>query len=480
MQISTVSASATVTSSNRTLSSASATTIPPASSDATSQTLTSYLPASPREDLTYGVPSSIYTWAGDATDAISRTMLTDINASSWYSLKPSFKGLGAALLGRFTSTQADYSQHVTKAFHTIEAQTSPIGDSQIQLKITTASGKTDNVTVTFAGYSSSTDGGLGVQVSTEGTLTQNESKAIANLADAFETALQGISDATKSVWGQDSSAIDLSGLMQYDSSAIGAIDLNVRETAQFDMPALAFHADSKQRSISMQTVYGTTDFRVDLSKTGIIGTQAQQQTAISRYLAQFDAANARARGEAQLLEQFKGLFTQLESNLPGTPGETGGDAQGPLNAASRQYLSGLADFQAGMRGKFANGISSGSHTTRAGSLDYRISQRTDISSRKDESRATQTVTAKLQAKLAQSRYGAILDVKDGYYDIYIIRDTNTTVTTLAQQDEAVQAATTTQIIDELEQYKKLVNHRVTDSRDTPRHTVSSRNLLDAG
>lgn len=479
MQISTVSTSATVTStsSNRTHSSASAT---PASSDATSQTLTSYLPASPQEDLTYGFPSSTYTWAGDATDSISRTMLADINASSWYGLKPSFKGLGAALLGRFTSTQADYSQHVTKGYSTIGAQAPAFGDSQIQLRITTASGKTINVTITFAGYSQGTDGSLGVQVSTEGTLTQNESKAVASLAEAFETALQGISDATKNLWGQDSSAIDLSGLMQYDSSAIGAIDLNVRETAQFDMPALTFHADSKQRSVSMQTDYGTTNFKVDLSNTDIIGTQAQQQTAISRYLAQFDAANARARGEAQLLEQFKGLFTQLESNLPGTPGGTGGDAQGPLNASSRQYLSGLADFQAGMQGKFANGISSGGHTTRAGSLDYQISQRTDISSRGDESRATQTVTARLEAKLAQSRYGAILDVEDGNYDVYTFHDTNTAVTTLAQQDGAVKVAATTQIVDELEQYRKLVNHRVTDSRDTPRHTVSSRNLLDAG
>lgn len=477
MQISTVSTSATVTSSNQTPASASNTTLRVTSSDTTSQVITSYEPASPQADLTYAFPASTYTWAGDTTDSISRTMLKDINASSWNSLKPSFKGLGEALLGRFSSTQADYSQHVTKGYHTIGAQAPTLGNSQIQLSITTASGKTVNVTITFAGYSQGTDGSLGVEISTEGTLTQNETKAVASLAEAFETALQGISDATQTAWGQDSSAIDLSGLMQYDSSAIGAIDLNVRETAQFDMPALTFHADSKQRSVSMQTDYGTTNFRVDLSKTGIIGTPAQQQTAISRYLAQFDAANARVRGGAELLEQFKGLFTQLESNLPGTPSETGGNAPGPLNASSRQYLTGLADFQAGMQGKFANGISRGDHTTRAGSLDYQISQRTDISSRGDASRATQTVTARLEAKVVQSRYGAILDVEGGNYDIYTFHDTNTAVTTLTQQEGAVRAATSSQIIDELEQYRKLVNHRVTDSRDTPHHTVSSRNLL---
>lgn len=445
---------------------------------AISTTLTGYLPTAPQDDLTYSLPTRLYTWAGDASDTISRTMYRDINDSSWYGLKPSFKGLGSALLGRFATTQADFSQSVTRSVRA-DAQPSPFGGSKIELAITTASGKTVTLSIDFAGHSTSMDGSLSVAVSTQGTLTQDESRAIASLADGFETALEGIAQNSDTSLHPDITPVDLSGLLAYDSSAIGSIDLNVRESAQFGLTALSFHADSKQRSVSMQTQYGSTGLKVDLSNTAIIGPQAQQEAAISHYLAQFDAASTRARSEAQLLEQFKGLFTQLQSNLPDTQGQATDNPPGSPNINSREYLSGLADFQATMRGEFANGLL-GPYTTRAGSLDYQSSQHTETVSRNGSSQITQTVSSQLLAKFIQSRNGAMLDVDTGNYDIYTIRDTNTAVTTLTQQDDAVKAATTTQLIDQLEQYRKLVDHHVVQSRDTPRHTVSSRNLLDAG
>jgi hypothetical protein len=127
-------------------------------------------------------------------------------------------------------------------------------------------------------------------VHASGKLSVAEQTAIAKLSKGFAAALQGITS--------DSTKVDVSGLVNFDATVLSGVDLNVREPQSNGLRSLDFHADASRRSFAMQGQAGAVSMSVDLFTPALWGSTAQQQTAVLRYLDQFDVANRRAHGGA--------------------------------------------------------------------------------------------------------------------------------------------------------------------------------------
>lgn len=463
-----------------TLRSATSTAVSMATSITATDATTYLSTALPDESLTYSAPRRSLSWATPPEDSISEHMLSNVRQGSTAQM---LQGLGHTLLGRLGKTSENYQQSVSEitAGTTGSVGSSPAvsGHHHVDLQISLASGRTVTVSIAFDHATQDKGAGLAVSINADGDLSQGESAAIASLADGFENALQGIgANSDVSSVSAVVTPIDLSGLMQFDDKFISSIDLKVSETKDMNLNKLSFHADSTQRSFSMKGINGEMSFNVDLTGAAIPGTEAQQAASIAKYLAQFDAANARAQGEKQLIEQFKSIFSQLESKLPGTP-EKNAPAGSTTESASRDYFTGLADFTASMSGKFSTNLDK-RLATKMGTLHYEVSQQTSVSNRQlanNPVTATQTVTSHLVADILKGRNGLAVDLEHGNYDRYHVDDSSTSTTRFTTQRAKVLSASSDQIINQFQHFERIENHRVTQSTDTPNTLKLTRDLF---
>ncbi|WP_153116625.1 hypothetical protein [Rhodocyclus tenuis] len=437
-------------------------------------------------DPTYSFPQMRYSWASSANDDISEVMRGNLRASAGNGgISALLKGLGSSLLGRFSSTQTAYSQVGTNYISGGTAGVSAAdavwkaqyAENTISLTLTTTSNKQVTVAIAFDQTHQEVNNSLSVQISSTATLTQEESAAIAALATGFETALQGIGRNSTTSQQTTLSTIDVSGLMDFDPAVLASVDLKVSEAARYvGLKSLDFHADSSSRRFAMKGIDGDVSVKVDLSQPLAIGSKAQQQASIERYLKQFDAANARAQGEAQLVGQFKSIFSQLHSSYP-TPSGTAKPLPSAFTAAREQWLSGLADFQASMSGEFSNGLSG--KLTKSGELDYLVSQKTTVISGNTRIRAAQSESAALTATIMKSRNNATLDIGLGNYDVFKISDSSSFSSgfSINVRDDYVETATLKRIVSQLMHYEKIVNYKAEDTRETAKSLSDEKDLL---
>lgn len=418
-------------------------------------------------------------WASPPNDALSTLMQKNLRAgaaddSAWLA------GLGAAVLDRLATSPSGFSQTVasyqrdntqsTEAAQLSSAQAlaaAKAAPNRVGLTITTATGKTVNVAVSFASGGLDGASSLAVDVQVDGELSADEQKAVVQLSAGFQSALDGLTKVPPEV--------NLSGLVGYDANVLSSVDLNVRAMPPLngELESFAFHADATQRRFSMDGVGGKIALSVDLSQPEIRGSAAQQKAALSDYLAQFDAANRRGHGNAKLIAQFKDAFVQLNSNYPAAD-----ELSVPLlNGKDRSLLSGLADFTASMSGDFTD-AAEGRPTTEAGHLEYLVAQSTTISGRDKYSGlvVTQTQRASLKSDYVKSRNGAELDTSTGNYDRYSIRDESSTTTSFSYVKDKVRSASIERLVDQLESYAKLVDFKVVEERQTPRHEATRQDV----
>lgn len=437
-------------------------------------------------DLTYSFPQQRYAWASSSADDISEVMRGNLRAGpSNGGIAALLKGLGSSLLGRFASTQTAYSQvgtnyisggkgGVSAADAVLKAQ---YAENTISLTLTTTSNKQVTVAIAFDQTHQDVSNSLSVEISSTATLTQEESAAIAGLATGFETALQGIGRNSTTTQQTTLSTIDVSGLMDFDPAVLASVDLKVSEAARYvGLKSLDFHADSSSRRFAMKGIDGDVSVKVDLSQPLAIGSKAQQQASIDRYLKQFDAANARAQGEAVLVGQFKSIFSQLHSSYP-TPSSSAKPLPTAFNAAREQLLSGLADFRASMSGEFSNGLSG--KLTKSGKLDYMVSQKTTVISGNTRIRAAQSESFALNATILKSRNDTTLDVGLGNYDVFTISDSSRFATSFSinVRDDYVETASLKRIVAQLMHYEKIVNYKVADTKESAKSLSDEKDLL---
>ena len=433
----------------------------------------------------YGKPLSFspgVAWASSTADDVSALMQKNMqrNSNAWWNASSLLDGLGAQLLDRFAATSGDFSQSavsylqdssksadVARAMSAQALVAAKVAPNRIGLTITTVSGKAVNIAIAFGGDGQAISNSLSVDVQVDGALTADEQKAVAQLSAGFQAALDGLSEIPPTV--------DLSGLVDYDASVLSGVELSVRETphAGSELKSLDFRIDSTQRSFAMETVSGKIALSVDLSQLEILGSAAQQREALSDYLAQFDAANRRGHGDAKLVAQFTAAFAQLNSNYPAAD-----ELSAPLlGSKDRSLLSGLADFSASMSGDFTD-AAEGRVKTEEGHIEYRASQSTTISGRDKYSglAVTQTQRASLKSDFVKSRNGAELDTASGNYDRYSIRDESSTTTSFAYAKDKLKSASVERLVDQLETYAKLVEHKVVEERQTPRHEAKRQDI----
>jgi len=282
-------------------------------------------------------------WQNTPTDAISQILTSDVAAKS---LSGCFAGLGAALLDRFKTASTNYSQSVSLppppgespvVANLINARNNNVF-GQIELDITTVSGTKVELDIVDQGK-------LSVQISTSASLTTAEQKALVNLAKGFQSAIDGFTASTPS--------IDLSGLIQYDPTVLSSVNLTMQFGGEQNAMSLNFQANNTARSIAASLPIGQVNFNLNLANSAIIGTAAQQATALNNYLQQFAEEESRDQGENPVLtKMFTDGFTQINSNYPPQ-----NPLSNPLNTIfgptvkteqDHAMFTGLPDFQAGV------------------------------------------------------------------------------------------------------------------------------------
>ncbi|MEM5402619.1 hypothetical protein [Paraburkholderia unamae] len=359
-------------------------TIPSASGLAALQTYT------PEGTLTGTAP--VLNWASDDSDIVSLRMAGNYAQQT---MAGHFAGLGSALLDRFKTTGSDYAQSVSVSS---ASGLAPVGQGsngavgQIGLTTRTKSGVTVEIEL------GSEDGGLSVSIKSSGTLSDSERDALAKLSDGFQQAIDGLSAVPPK--------LDLSGLAQFDTSALASVKFQYSVTGNGNANISARYAqDSAARSLSVTSAAGTMNLEVDTSDSALWGTGAQRAASIASYLQQFDHANARGHGNAALLSMFEDGFTQMNEDY-GTPsGETlPGAAYSPtLQQSDQAMLTGLADFSASI-----TDTSASPNPMRPGEVDsfsFQVAQSTQLEGTAREGRISQLQQAHLSASYHQALQG---------------------------------------------------------------------------
>ncbi|MFJ4156901.1 hypothetical protein ACIPZF_19160 [Pseudomonas sp. NPDC089752] len=332
-------------------------------------------------------PQSQYVWERNGLDKLSMYMASAIKSSS---TAARFQGLGAALLEQLA---ANGGQRIAQSGLAISDSTTTepllLGLQQARLRehatnsvtfsLTSASG----ATVTLGLYSSAA--GLAVDADVQGgTLTQDELRGLASLADSFQSAVNGLS--------QEPPRLQLGALVKLDPGLFTGLQLKANlETTSGTPQTFDLQLNQDTRSLKLQGASGEVNMNFDTQGGRLLGSQAQRQVAVANYLTQFDAAQKRGEGDAQLMTLFKDAFQQLNSvdDVSNRPA----NHDTPLNTASRLLLSGLADFDASISQplKKINPL----RLDEVDYFDYKVSQSTT----REGSAANLTVQQDQQASL---------------------------------------------------------------------------------
>lgn len=267
----------------------------------------------------------------DADDPV--TALLQRNVAAGFS-GSRLQGVGAALLGRFDPSLEGMAGPLEL---NVDAERPGVKQAvSAGLKITTASGT--EVALNLR----STAQGLSVQVEYEGDLTDAERAALADLAQGFQDALDGL-DGT-------SPRMNLAGLLRYDATALSSVALSAEiQAGDRTTLSIEFKADAAARSLRVEGADGKIDVSVDTKDASILGTKAQREAAIDGYMRQADQASLRGKADADLVAMFKDAFVQMHSHYgqqeaaaPASLSRSGKT----LAQASAAVLSGMADFKA--------------------------------------------------------------------------------------------------------------------------------------
>ncbi|MFJ4345696.1 hypothetical protein [Pseudomonas sp. NPDC089401] len=283
--------------------------------------------------------ASRYIWETPAVDKLSQYMASAVQTGS---TSARFQGLGAALLAQLA---ANGGQTVAQSGLLVSDASAPnelmlglqqsrlreYASNSITLNLTTASG----ATVTLGLYSS--DQGLAVDAQVQGgTLNAKELAGLANLANSFQSAINGLT--------QEPPSLELGALVKLDPSLFTGLQLNAQlETSSGDKQTFELRMDDQARSLKLQGPSGEVKMSLDTQGGVLLGSQAQRQAAVANYLTQFDAAQKRGHGDEQLMSLFKDAFSQLNS-VDDNKGAA--HAATAVDSNSRLLLSGLADFDA--------------------------------------------------------------------------------------------------------------------------------------
>lgn len=318
---------------------------------------------------TLGTPVVRYIWEKEGTqDRLTTQMLTGIASTS---IGSRFQGLGAALIEQLAANggqrvaqsalaASDNSATDPAILELQRANLREHASNSVTLNLTSASG----ATITLGLYSG--EQGLAVEASvTGGELNDDELKALAALADGFQSAVDGLN--------QEPPSLKLGDLLSVDQRLFTGLQMTAKlDLASGEQQTFDLRLDGSTRSLSLQGPSGQLQLELDSHDGAMLGSKAQREAALSNYLQQFDAARQRGKGDEQLNTLFKDAFSQLNSvdDSSARPARH----NSTINTLSRSLLSGLADFNASIKQTVEH--SNPMRPDEADRFDYTVSQTT--------------------------------------------------------------------------------------------------------
>lgn len=420
-------------------------------------------------------PQGQYVWEKSGLDKLSMSMHTAIQSSS---PAARFQGLGAALLEQLA---ANGGQRISQSGLAVNDSTGTdpllLGMQQARLRehatntvtfqLTSASG----ATISLGLYSS--EAGLAVDADVQGgTLTDEELKGLAALADSFQSTINGLT--------REPPQLQLGALVKLDPSLFTGLQLNAKlDTASGVQQTFDLNLGESTRSLLLKGASGEVKMNLDTQGGTLLGSQAQRQAAVANYLTQFDTAQKRGQGDAQLMALFKDAFSQLNSVDDTSTRPANHDTA--LNKVSRTLLSGLADFDASITQ--AVGQSNPMRPEEADHFDYKVSQSTSRKGNAANLELQQDQQASLKAawhKGLNPLVDLILtgDSKSQNYRYHEVEDVSRSSTRLAFANNTLVEASATQEASQNERVRTYQDG-VLKSDETQRASADqSRNLLN--
>jgi hypothetical protein len=378
------------------------------------------------------------------------------------SLAGQFSNLGSMLLERFTTTGSDYSQTQTLlstgADGSIEPSSS-VAQGDIDLTVTTASGIKVDIQL------ESGNGQLGVSIKSSGKLNTAESDAIAKLANGFQQAINGLDSVPPT--------LNLSGLSQYDTSMLSSVNM------QFNLgdASGSFTSNASYQSVSLKDGEGSMNLKVDNGQSALLGSGAQRSQAIASYLKEFNAANSKGHGNADMMALFDSAFTQLNgggtsqqssSSTSAIGATSGSGGQSWLAQVEESMLTGLNDFTGSV-----TDTTSGTVGSAPGSFSYQVSQTTSVEGTSQNGSISQTQESDLHATYQQA--GSASD--SGDYDDVTIDDSASSTVRIATQDGELVKATLDKKSSDSTTNAEYQDGKLVSDVTTPTDTSTSTDLL---
>ena len=243
-----------------------------------------------------------------------------------------FNGLGSVLLAQLQDNPGDLTQVLTTS-QVGESAVRAGQDSAVALTITTRTGATVSLSLTRQ------SDGMAVEIKTNGTLSKDETEAIAGLGEAFQKALNGLA--------QQPPKMDLSDLTKFDSSILQSVDLKTDiRSGDIKLQSLNFRADDTERWVAYQDRDVSLKMTSDRSQNVNAGSAFQQQLALSAYDKQFDKARSDGQGNKAQMDMLKSVFRALNESTPAEQSEAAASASTAirLGSSGTSRLSGLNDF----------------------------------------------------------------------------------------------------------------------------------------
>ncbi|QVQ28406.1 hypothetical protein [Achromobacter deleyi] len=430
--------------------------------------------------LTYSPPSSVSTsgvaWDRDVVDPVSTAMANAVLART---AAGRLEGVASALLARFKTDGGNFSQSAVlpRASESLDGLTDAMAarlpgqsDDSYTLRITTASGA--KVAVTLG---NSADG-LAVQIEvTDGELSEVERNAIAGLSKSFQDAVDGLASVPP--------RMALAGLTKFDTAVLSSVSLQATSSNNGVMAqTIDFVADSKQRSLTVKSAAGVVKVDVDVSKPAVFGNEQQRAAAVGDYLQQFDAAQGRGKGDADLMALFKDAFTELHKTYEAGAAPS---SQAPSRVAAgytyRSLLSGVADFSASVSQTLE--MTNPYKTSEIDQFTYQVAQSSSVSGRPFFDLA---VKQEQSSNLAASYHTALTpqmqlelskDKDSQNYRFYQINDKTSSQTDIRYEEGLLAAATLTQSRHLSMRVQTYMKGELVDDNTTPVSESKTRSLL---
>lgn len=455
-------------------------------------------------------------WASPASrdDTVSALMSRNRELHS-YALSDQWRGLGGALLRQLADTGQNYAQTLSDDYRPLiavdgaDAQDTSESAAEIltqqmdalhrvainaataTLKIQTRSGQA--VELKMAVNSDAL--GMQVDIRASGTLSDSERGAIKRLADGLDRALEGLGQ-------QDHALLDLSGLMDFDRSALAGLDLAIDNPMPGTvLDRFALHLGDDRLSVAMKGSDGEMNLTVNAAQRSTRIHAAAQSQALQQMLQRIDRAAERGHANAALVAQLKSAFTTLQqvagaqvsehagqkdtetlSIAVNGPGASGRRVQMQPDSVSSTLrlsdsqasaeegpspLSGLADFEVGLSGDSYRLNRSGT-INEAGMLQYQLRQKTaDAPARDGRQSVVQSVSEQLSADFRKAPGDRMLDVRNGNFSDTRIRDRSTVTTLVESANQGASRVLRRSESEQLKTFTEFQDHRQTSHRVWP-------------